>query len=140
MEQNEFIYWLKGFTEDKNTLTLSEMDIVKEKIEETLDFEINCDYNLGYFPNPFSSFGEVENNPYVYPGMAGIDKIKGLNLSKNKDQLVLDIETYAKDVDITNIIEGGVLVCDAYGEDNFLTWDEVDTFVTNRKKLGEETN
>ena len=36
MEQNDFIYWLVGFTEDKNTLSLVEMDIVKEKLEEVI--------------------------------------------------------------------------------------------------------
>lgn len=136
MEQNDFIYWLVGFTENKNTLSLVEMDIVKEKLEEVIDEGINRDYSLGYFPSPFSTFDN--NSPYTYPGMQGIDKIKDMDL--NIDQLMMDMDEYAKDVDVLNAIEDGLYMCDAYGGGQFLTWNEVKTFIDNRKRLSEEDN
>jgi hypothetical protein len=135
MEKNEFIYWLIGFTEDKNTLSLVEMDVVKEKLEDVLDAGINRDYNLGYFPNPFSGF--VENSPYTYPGMAGIESVQRAALNLDQDQLVQEMEEHAKDVDIINIIKEGMYVCDSYGDDHFLDWDDVDAFIEERKMYDE---
>jgi len=70
--------------------------------------------------------------------MQGIDRIKDMDLNIN--QLMLDMDEYAKDVDVLNAIEDGLYMCDAYGGGQFLTWNEVKTFIDNRKRLSEEDN
>jgi len=122
MKQNEFIAWLEGFLYDKVKLGAADINLIQVKLEESTP----QGHTVGYYPDPYS-----------YPGMVGIESVKSANLNVNQDQLVQEMEDYAKDVDIVNIIEDGMLVCDAYGDNHFLDWDEVDAFIEERKMYDE---
>ena len=118
MEQREFIAWLEGFLHDKVKLGISDIELIKNKIFEATP----TGHTIGYYPDP-----------YLYPGMIGVDKVKNEVKISSTRELLDDMKIVAKDIDITNVGDDGIHISDSFGESHFLTWDQVHVFVEDLK-------